>query len=228
MKKIIQAIDVKKSFERGGNIYEVVRGVDLDVFEGEFVAIVGESGSGKSTLLYLLSGADKPSSGKVHLLDTPLDEIDADTLAKMRRQRFSFVYQYDNLVSNLTSYENIVLPLFLDKKKVESKKDDIKEIIRYLHLDSALEKYPRELSGGEQQRVALARALVIEPELIFLDEPTGSLDTAMGAEVMELLKDINKNRNVTLVMVTHSKQHAKYASRVVEIVDGKLQDKQNN
>ena len=219
---VISAKDLVKSFERGGTTYEVVRGISLDVFEGDFLAIVGESGSGKSTLLYLLSGTDKPNAGEVVLFGERLSEISDDELARFRRQKFSFVYQYDNLVSNLTAYENIMLPLLLDKKSQKDEERRVRGIIDYLGIAHCADKFPKELSGGEQQRVALARALAIEPSLIFLDEPTGSLDTVMGKQVMELLLDINKTRKVALVMVTHSKAHAAYASKVVEIVDGKI------
>lgn len=220
---LIVAKNLKKTFVRGENSYEVVKGVDLKVERGEFLAIVGESGSGKSTLLYLLSGADKPSEGEVTLFGKMLNSIDDNELAMLRRQKFSFVYQYDNLVSNLTAYENIILPLILDKKKIDNEEQRILELIKYLQIENCIDKFPKELSGGQQQRVALARALVINPELIFLDEPTGSLDTAMGKQVMELLKEINEKRKVALVLVTHSKQHAAYASRTVEIVDGLIQ-----
>jgi len=219
---VISAKDLVKSFVRGGVTYEVVRGVDLEVFEGDFLAIVGESGSGKSTLLYLLSGADKPTAGEVVLFGKNLAQISDDELARLRRQKFSFVYQYDNLVSNLTAYENITLPLLLDKKNLKDEERRIDNIIKYLGIEHCVQKFPKELSGGEQQRVALARALAIEPALIFLDEPTGSLDTAMGKQVMELLLDINKTRNVALVMVTHSKTHAAYAAKIIEITDGKI------
>jgi len=219
---VIKAINLKKTFERAEIKTEVVRGINLEVEEGEFVAIVGESGSGKSTLLYLLSGADKPTEGKVELFGQNLDTISDEELAKLRRQKFSFVYQYDNLISNLTAYENIMLPLLLDNKNLKDEEEKIKGLIDYLGIENCVGKFPKELSGGEQQRVALARALAIEPSLIFLDEPTGSLDTVMGKQVMELLKEINKDRNVALVMVTHSKPHAEYASRIVEIVDGKI------
>ncbi|MDD4840053.1 MAG: ABC transporter ATP-binding protein [Clostridia bacterium] len=219
---VIKAKNIKKTFERADVKTEVVRGIDLEIAEGEFVAIVGESGSGKSTLLYLLSGSDKTSEGVVELFGKNLEEASDDELARMRRQMFSFVYQYDNLVSNLTAYENIVLPLMLDKKNLKDEEERISELIDYLNIKNCVDKFPKELSGGEQQRVALARALAIEPSLIFLDEPTGSLDTTMGKQVMELLKDINEKRNVALVMVTHSKAHAAYASRILEMADGKI------
>lgn len=222
MANILVAKDIKKAFLSGDVETQVLKGVDFSLDEGEFVAIVGESGSGKSTLLYILAGIDKPTEGSVCLLGQDISAIDDESLAKMRRRDFSFVYQFDNLVPNLTVYENITLPLMLDGKKVAEYKDGVDGIIEYLGLANRKNNFPRQLSGGEQQRVAIARALVTNPKVIFLDEPTGSLDKERGRQVMELLKDINQNRKVALVMVTHSQAHAEYASRIVRMEDGAL------
>lgn len=222
MANILVAKDIKKTFLSGDVETQVLKGVDFSLDEGEFVAIVGESGSGKSTLLYILAGIDKPTEGSVCLLGQDISAIDDESLAKMRRRDFSFVYQFDNLVPNLTVYENITLPLMLDSKKVAEYKDGVDGIIEYLGLANRKNNFPRQLSGGEQQRVAIARALVTNPKVIFLDEPTGSLDKERGRQVMELLKDINQNRKVALVMVTHSQAHAEYASRIVRMEDGAL------
>ncbi len=219
---VLKAEGIKKSFAARGPITEVLKGVDFSLEKGEFVAIVGESGSGKSTLLYILAGIDKPTEGSVTLLGKRLDEVKDEELAAMRRRNFSFVYQYDNLVPNLTVYENVTLPLVLDKKKESEFKKDVLEIAEYLGLADRLDSYPAQLSGGEQQRAAIARALVTSPDVIFLDEPTGSLDKERGRQVMELLKDINSTRGVTLVMVTHSEAHAAYASRIVRMEDGNI------
>lgn len=211
---VLKAENVKKSFVTGEVVTEVLKGVDFTLSEGEFVAIVGESGSGKSTLLYILAGIDKPDEGSVTLLGQDLGNVSDEALASMRRKDFSFVYQFDNLVPNLTVYENVALPLMLDGKKEKYYKDKVAEILQYLGLDGRKSNYPRQLSGGEQQRVAIARALVTDPKVIFLDEPTGSLDKERGRQVMELLLDINKTRGVALVMVTHSEAHANYATRI--------------
>lgn len=218
----LKAEGVKKSFVTGDVTAEVLKGVDFSMEEGEFVAIVGESGSGKSTLLYILAGIETATEGSVKLFDRELSSISDAELAAMRRRDFSFVYQFDNLVPNLTVYENIVLPLALDRLKEESYLDSVNEIMEYLGVAKRKDSYPRQLSGGEQQRVALARALVTSPKIIFLDEPTGSLDKERGRQVMELLADINKTRGVSLLMVTHSDLHAAYASRVVRMEDGVL------
>ena len=221
---VIKASDVKKTFVTGEVETTVLKGVDFSLQEGEFVAIVGESGSGKSTLLYILAGIDKATEGKVELLGKDLSAVSDDELARMRRQDFSFVYQFDNLVPNLTVWENVTLPLVLDKKKEREFRQDVQAILEYLGVSERAGAYPRQLSGGEQQRVAIARALVTNPKVIFLDEPTGSLDKERGRQVMQLLKDINSTRKVALVMVTHSQSHAEYASRIVRMEDGLLSD----
>lgn len=217
---VLNAENIKKSFVTGEVTAEVLKGVDFSLSEGEFVAILGESGSGKSTLLYILAGIDKPTEGSVALLGKNLAEISDESLAAMRRRDFSFVYQFDNLVPNLTVYENVTLPLMLDKQKESEYKDSVEDILKYLGLADRKKNYPRQLSGGEQQRTAIARALVTNPKVIFLDEPTGSLDKERGRQVMELLADINNTRKVALVMVTHSEAHAQYASRIVRVSDG--------
>jgi len=214
---VLKAENIKKSFLTGEVSTEVLKGVDFTLEEGEFVAILGESGSGKSTLLYILAGIDKPTSGSVELLRQKISEISDEALAAMRRRDFSFVYQFDNLVPNLTVYENVTLPLMLDKRKESEYKDRVSEILEYLGLADRQKNFPRQLSGGEQQRAAIARALVTSPKVIFLDEPTGSLDKERGRQVMELLADINRNKGVALVMVTHSEAHAQYASRIVRM-----------
>lgn len=219
---ILHAIGIKKSFGTGGAATQVLKGVDVAVERGEFVAIEGESGSGKSTLLYALAGIDAPDEGRVEICGRDLYAMSDGELAAMRRREVSFVYQFDNLVPHLTAYENIALPLMLDGKKAGEYDSAVKEVCRYLGVDKRMNNLPRQLSGGEQQRVALARALVTSPALIFLDEPTGSLDKERGRQVMELLEKINKEKGVALVMVTHSAAHAAYASRIIGIEDGRI------
>ena len=218
--RILEAKGVKKSYTVGDVTSEVLKGIDMSVEEGEFVAVLGESGSGKSTLLYILAGIDSPTEGIVKLLGRELSSVSDEELAAMRRREVSFVYQFDNLVPHLTAYENIILPLRLDGKKAKECADIVSDVCRFLGIHERLNNLPAQLSGGEQQRVALARALATDPKLIFLDEPTGSLDRERGRQVMELLERINRERGVALVMVTHSAAHAAYASRKVEIEDG--------
>lgn len=224
MSCILKAQGLTKVYKADAVETEVLKGVDIEVGEGEFVAIVGESGSGKSTLLYILAGIDKPTDGRVELLGRDLSSVGDDEMAAMRRREVSFVYQFDNLVPHLTAYENIVLPLLLDRKKESDFKDNVREVCEFLGISERLKNLPSQLSGGEQQRVALARALVTSPKLIFLDEPTGSLDKERGRQVMELLARINSEKGVALLMVTHSAAHSSYASRIVEIEDGKIKE----
>ena len=218
---VLRAQQVTKVFIDGAST-EVLKGIDLEVLEGEFVAILGESGSGKSTLLYILAGIDSPTGGQVELVGKNLNLIKDDEIASMRRRDVAFVYQYDNLVPHLTAYENITLPLLLDKKKEADFKDRVTALCDELGIGDRLSNLPSQLSGGEQQRVAIARALAIEPKVIFLDEPTGSLDSERGRQVMEILKDINEKHGVALIMVTHSPAHAEYASRKIQIEDGQI------
>jgi putative ABC transport system ATP-binding protein len=218
---VVKAQAITKTFDSSTSL-EVLKGIDIEVYEGEFVAILGESGSGKSTLLYILAGIDTPTSGTVQLAGNDLASIKDDDLASLRRRDVAFVYQYDNLVPHLTAYENITLPLLLDKKKEGEFKERILALCDELGISDRLDNLPSQLSGGEQQRVAIARALAIEPKVIFLDEPTGSLDSERGRQVMEILKDINQKHGVALIMVTHSPAHAEYASRKIEIEDGQV------
>ena len=218
---VVKARSICKTFSTLTST-EVLKGIDLEVMEGEFVAIVGESGSGKSTLLYILAGIDTPTTGEVELVGRNLKDIKDDDMASLRRREVAFVYQYDNLVPHLTAYENITLPLLLDGKKESEIKERVVALCNELGIGDRLDNYPNELSGGEQQRVAIARALAIEPKVIFLDEPTGSLDSERGRQVMEILKDINENHGVALLMVTHSPAHAEYATRKIEIEDGRI------
>lgn len=220
--RILEATGIKKTYLTGDVGTEVLKGVDVSVEEGEFVAVLGESGSGKSTLLYILAGIDSPSEGRVELLGRDLSEVSDEELAAMRRREVSFVYQFDNLVPHLTAYENIILPLRLDGKKEKDCAEKVMDACRFLGIEERLNNLPRQLSGGEQQRAALARALATDPKLIFLDEPTGSLDKERGRQVMELLARINREKGVALVMVTHSAAHAAYASRRIELEDGRI------
>ena len=174
MSKIVKATNLKKTYYSGVET-PVIRGIDLEVDEGEFVAILGESGSGKSTLLYLLSGIEKPDEGEVELLGKRLSLISDAEMSSLRRRGFSFVYQFDNLIENLTAEENIFLPLRLDKKKVADYKDKFEELVDYLSISHCTKRLPKQLSGGEQQRVALARALITNPQIIFLAFPAGWL-----------------------------------------------------
>jgi len=224
MATILKANNIKKSFKIGENDTDILKGISFSLDEGDFVSIVGESGSGKSTFLYIIAGIDKPSEGSVEINGKDIVKLSDEEMASLRRNYFSFVYQFDNLVPNLTVLENITLPMVLEKKKKDEYIDKANSLMEYLGIKDRKDSLPSQLSGGEQQRVAIARALVIEPKIIFLDEPTGSLDKERGTQVMELLKDINSKYKVALVMVTHSPVHAEYASKIVRMEDGRLVD----
>jgi putative ABC transport system ATP-binding protein len=220
---ILQAIDLTKNYKNGGVITNVIKGINLDIQEGEFAAITGASGSGKSTLLYLLSGQEKPTSGKVLLNGEDISLFSESKMAALRRRQLSFVYQYYNLIPNLSVYDNIVLPVRMDRRLTAADKGYLEEIVAVAGIKNLLKKRPDQLSGGEQQRAALLRAVFIRPKIIFADEPTGNLDSKSGAAVMQLIKEINERYKTTVVMVTHSEAQAAYANRRIYMNDGKIQ-----
>jgi len=205
--------------------HEILHGVDLQVEKGEFVSIMGESGSGKSTLLGVLAGNLRPDAGEVWLDGLQISALCERELAKFRRTSLGFVYQSLNLVSTLQARDNILLPLILDRADLSAGEKRMQTLAEYLHVAHLLERYPAEMSGGERQRVAIARALLHDPEILMLDEPTGSLDSATTAQVMELLVDINKRFGVTVIQVTHSAAAATYGGRIVELCDGRMIEK---
>ncbi len=215
---ILKASDVKKSFGK----YEVLKGVSLTVNEGDFISILGASGSGKSTLLTILGGMDKADGGKVVFEDKNVSEMKEKELAALRRTKVGFVFQFFNLAPYLTVEENIFLPLVLDGKNPKNHREKFDYLIKYLKIENLTDKLPNELSGGEQQRTAIARALIYEPEIIFLDEPTGNLDSASAEEIMVLLKSVNADLKTTVLQVTHSEKNAAFGNRIIRISDGQI------
>ncbi|ENK0839691.1 ABC transporter ATP-binding protein [Clostridium botulinum] len=213
---ILKAIDLKKYYGEGANRVKALDGVNIEVNEGEFIAIVGTSGSGKSILLHMLGGLDRPTYGEVVKIFLMSD----DELTVFRRRNIGFVFQNYNLVPILNVYENIILPIELDGLKVD--KEYIDNIIKVLGLDNKLNNIPNNLSGGQQQRVAIARALSTKPSIILADEPTGNLDSKTSMEVMGLLKMTSKKFNQTIVMITHNEEIAQLADRTIHIEDGKI------
>lgn len=197
-------------------------GININIKKGEFVAIVGKSGSGKSTLLHLLGGLDKPTSGEVIINSKNIAKLDDNELTIFRRRNIGFIFQQYNLIPALTVWENIVLPIGVDNKKVNNK--FINEIIETLGLKNKRDTLPSSLSGGQQQRVAIARALASRPSIILADEPTGNLDSKTEEEVLHLLKLSIRKYNQTLVMITHNKDIVKLADRVIEIKDGQIKE----
>ena len=210
--------NVKKSFDGR----EILHSLSFTVNSGDFLSITGESGSGKSTLLSIMGGVMRPDSGSVTVGDTDIASLSEKELAKMRRTKLGFVYQFFNLIPTMTVRDNIYLPIRLDGKKVADYRARAEELTAFMKLDKILDAYPSTLSGGEQQRVAIARALIYSPEVIFLDEPTGNLDSENARNVMELLAEMNRKYGVTVVQVTHSEQGTTYGNRVITIKDGSI------
>ncbi len=217
---ILQAKDLIKVYGQGENSVHALRGVNLEVNKGEFLAIVGTSGSGKSTLLHMLGGLDRPTSGEVVVDGIRVFDLKDDELTIFRRRKIGFVFQAFNLVPVLNVYENIVLPLELDGEKVD--REFVEEIISTLMLTSKKEVLPGQLSGGQQQRVAIARALASRPAIILADEPTGNLDSGTGQDVLSLLKVSAEKYGQTIVMITHNEEIAQLSDRVIRIEDGQI------
>lgn len=222
----IKVTNLKKSFKVGKESIDVLKNINFTVEKGEFVSIMGPSGGGKSTLLYLLGGLDKPTSGSVEINGRDLSKVKEKEMSKLRRDKIGFVFQFYNLVPNLSVEDNIMLPLILDGKKIKDYKQKLDEILDIIGMKEKRKLTPRELSGGQQQRVAIARALIFEPEIIFLDEPIGNLDSKTGAEIMELFRKINKEYGKTLVQVTHSEKSAEYGTSIIRLLDGQIVSKQ--
>ena len=219
---VIEINNVSRSFNNGKQTTEVLKNISLTVEEGDFVSIMGPSGSGKSTLLYLLGGLDQPTEGSVSINGRDLSTLKDKELSRMRNEEIGFVFQFYNLVPNLNVVDNISLPLMLAGKKISDYKDKINECLELISMQDKRKLTPRELSGGQQQRVAIARALVFDPDILFLDEPIGNLDSKSGTKIMELFRRINWKYNKTIVQVTHSEEAARYGSRLVRIVDGEI------
>lgn len=216
---ILTAKNLFKSFSED---ILVLKGVDLTVNEGDFLSILGASGSGKSTLLTILGGMDRADKGEVIFENVDINALKENKLAKLRRTKLGFVFQFFNLAPYLTVEENILLPLIMDGKAVKDYKNKLNELTDYLKISHLMNKMPTKLSGGEQQRVAIARGLIYQPKIIFLDEPTGNLDSKSADEIMELLSKINLEMNTTIIQVTHSRTNAAYGNRVVFIKDGSI------
>ena len=218
----IEGKNIVKDFELGNTTTRVLKDVSIKVLKGEFVSIMGQSGSGKSTLLYILGGLDTPTRGTVSMNGIDISKFNDEKMSKIRRQKIGFVFQFYNLIPNLNVEENIMLPLLLDGKKTRDYRKQLDEILEVVGLTDRRKHTPRELSGGQQQRVAIARALIGNPEILFADEPTGNLDSATGAEIMDLLRAINRDSGQTILMVTHSPEAAKSSNRVITVKDGMI------
>lgn len=215
---IVKTKNLKKYYRLGTHTVKALDDVNFAVREQEFVAIIGKSGSGKSTLLHMIGGLDTPTSGEVYVGDKALGKLSKEQLTIFRRRKVGFVFQNYNLVPDLNVYENVVLPIELDGKRID--REFVDEILELLKLDEKREALPNTLSGGQQQRVAIARAIASKPSIILADEPTGNLDTATSHDVMGLLKMVARQFRQTVILITHDQDIAQMADRIVRIEDG--------
>ena len=217
---MIEVRGVHKSIQNGTRTVDILKGIDLSIPSGQFVAIVGASGSGKSTLLGLLAGLDTPSAGEIWLDGTPIHNLEEAELSAVRGQKLGFVFQSYQLISTLTALENVLLPFELNKPGDGIPK--ARKLLEQVGLGERTDHYPVQLSGGEQQRVALARAFIVDPPIVMADEPTGNLDSINGQRVLELLLGRNRDAGTTLVLVTHDPQVAALAHRKIVVRDGQI------
>lgn len=217
---MITTTGLTRIYGKGENAVAAINNLDIRIDDGELVAITGKSGSGKTTLLNVLGGLDKATDGSVFYDDTDITKLADTALADFRLNKIGFVFQFYDLIPELTAKENILLPSKLSKKG----KTDISDTVKKLGVENLLGRYPSELSGGQQQRVAIARALVNNPSVLLCDEPTGNLDVATGNDVLSLLIDLNRNDNRTIIIVTHDNQLAEKCDRIIRISDGKITD----
>lgn len=221
---VLEIKDLYKSFKMGNQVVDILKNVSMKVNKGEFISIMGPSGSGKSTLLYLMGGLDKITSGAIEINGKKLSSMNDNTESKMRRKDVGFIFQFYNLIPNLNVEENILLPVLLDGKKRKDYIEKVDQLLEIVGLSDRRHHTPRELSGGQQQRTSIARALINDPDIILADEPIGNLDSKTGTGILELLRDINRTKNKTVIMVTHSKESTAYGNRIVNLKDGEICD----
>lgn len=217
---ILRAEGICKTYHTGMVDVHALKKCDINIRKGEFTAIIGKSGSGKSTLLRILGSMDRPDEGKVYIDDIDISELNDRQLSKLRREKIGYVYQNYSLIPEYTAYENIALPVILDNQDVDE--DEINELLVSLQIEHCRNKFPDQMSGGEQQRTAIARALIMHPAVVYADEPTGNLDAESAENVAAMLSLAAAKYKQTIVMVTHDKQMAEYADRILNIVDGQV------
>ena len=223
MDYVIETIDVTKTYMSGGRPLEVLKGIDLKVEPGEFMAIMGPSGSGKSTLLNMIGALDRPTSGKVYINGTDLSQLNDNQIADVRNTEIGFIFQFFNLIPRMDAQSNVELPMAIKGVSRTQRKKRAMNLLNLVGLGDRAHHKPSQLSGGEQQRVAIARALANEPNLILADELTGNLDSKTGAEIMLLLKQLNKEEGKTFILITHDPQVAQNTDRLVSFKDGVIE-----
>ena len=218
MKELIKTENLSKTYGKDESIVYALKNANVSFYEGEVVAIIGTSGSGKSTLLHLLGGLDTATNGKVFYNDIDILSLNDENLSSFRRKNIGFVFQFFNLIPELTAYENIILPNMIDNRKIDEQY--INNITNILNISNRLKHYPNQMSGGQQQRVAIARALANNPDILLCDEPTGNLDKKSSQEVINMLLLLRQNFNKTIIIVTHSIEIANQCDRTIQIYDG--------
>ncbi len=219
---VIRVRDLYKVYRMGDTKVYALNGVDLDIRRGEFCAITGPSGSGKSTLLIMLAGREPPSKGEIVIAGKHIEKLNEKQLVTFRRERVGFIFQSYNLIATMDAVENVALPLSFRGMGKAKRAKRAKEYLKLVGLERFMTHMPNQMSGGQQQRVGIARALAVDPQIIFADEPTGNLDSKTTMEVLKLMQTIVRERNQTLVMVTHDNNLATYADRIIKIIDGKI------
>ncbi|MBR6045455.1 MAG: ABC transporter ATP-binding protein [Ruminococcus sp.] len=224
MKNVIEITGLRKRFGSGENEALIFDGADLTIERGSFVSLTGASGSGKSTLLYLIGGLDRNFTGDIRIGGKSISGMDDQELSHIRSFKLSYVFQFYNLVANLTIEENILLPIELSGRNTKDYTRRLNELLELTGLTAKRKYYPSQLSGGQQQRASIARAVLTEPEILLADEATGNLDKASGDEIMSLFKRLNEEKGITILQVTHSAECAAYGNRIVKLVDRKLVD----
>jgi putative ABC transport system ATP-binding protein len=222
-RKLIRIEDISKIYHMGDVQVHALRGVSLEIAEGEFVSIMGPSGSGKSTLMNIVGCLDQPTAGRYWLDGTDVSKLNDNRLAEIRNRKIGFVFQTFNLLARTTAFQNVTLPLIYAGMGARERRNRSREALEAVGLGDRLGHRPNELSGGQQQRVAIARALVSEPAIILADEPTGNLDTTSGAEIMSIFRQLNKERGITVVFVTHDPEIADETRRIIRIRDGLIE-----
>ena len=220
---MIRMQSITKSYYVGKpNELEILHGIDLEVYEGEFVAIVGESGSGKSTLMNIIGALDRPTSGEYSLDGVDIQSANDEQLSAIRNRKIGFVFQTFNLIGRQTALKNVELPMLYAKIGARERSRRAKELLTMVNMSERMNHQPNELSGGQKQRVAIARAMANDPAIILADEPTGALDSATSRTVMDIFHDLHRNRGKTIILITHSKELAEECERVVTLVDGRI------